>query len=188
MNTVIRTISFPSGQRLELVSGDLTEEQVDAIVNAANSHLAHGSGVAGAIVRRGGRGIQVESDAWVQAHGPVSHAEPAYTGAGRLPSRYVIHAVGPRWGSGEEDDKLAAAVRGSLALADRLGLASLSIPPISTGIFGFPRERAARIFRSTIAGYFEEHPQSGLSQVRVAIIDRETLEIFEREFGRLDEG
>src|SRR5512146_11618 len=110
MNTIIRTISYPSGQRLELVSGDLTEEQVDAIVNAANSHLAHGGGVAGAIVRRGGPSIQAESDAWVHKHGPVTHAEPAYTGAGRLPCRYVIHAVGPIWGAGDEDGKLADAV------------------------------------------------------------------------------
>ena len=179
MNTITQTIHFPPGQRLELVHGDIIEERVDAIVNAANQHLAHGGGVAGAILRKGGSMIQRESEAWVRAKGPVSHAAPAYTRAGALPCRYVIHAVGPVWGEGDEDQKLAAAVKGSLALADELKLVSLAMPPISTGIFGFPRERAAAIFKTTIAAYFEEHPQSGLNLVRFTIIDDQTLQIFE---------
>ena len=89
--------TYPSGQRLEIVQGDITGETVDAIVNAANSHLQHGAGVAGAILRRGGYQIQQESLEWVRQHGPVTHAEPAYTSAGKLPCRYVIHAVGPVW-------------------------------------------------------------------------------------------
>ncbi len=179
MNIIIQTIQWPSGQRLELVHGDLTEEHVDAMVNAANQHLAHGGGVAGAIVRKGGPIIQVESQAWVREHGLVSHAAPAFTRAGRLPCQYIIHAVGPVWGEGDEDQKLAAAVTGSLALADELKLASLAMPPISTGIFGFPKERAARIFLNTIADYFENHPQSGLQLIRFTIIDLETLRVFE---------
>ena len=83
---------------LRLVQGDITERDTDAIVNAANSFLQHGGGVAGAISRRGGLVIQRESDAWVSEHGPVSHAEPAVTWGGSLPCRYVIHAVGPVWG------------------------------------------------------------------------------------------
>jgi O-acetyl-ADP-ribose deacetylase (regulator of RNase III) len=137
MNQLVRSITYPSGQTLELIHGDLTEERVDAIVNAANKWLAHGGGVAGAIVRKGGLTIQVESDAWVKVLGPVSHETPAYTGARQLPCRYVIHAVGPVWGAGDEDRSLAAAIRESLVLADQLDLASLSLPPISTGIFGF---------------------------------------------------
>ena len=179
MNTTIHTRRFPGGQELELVFGDLTEEHVDAIVNAANQHLAHGGGVAGAIVRKGGRVIQQESNEWVRTHGPVSHEAPAYTGAGKLPCRYVIHAVGPVWGEGDEDRKLAAAVTGSLAFAERLGLASLSLPPISTGIFGFPKDRAAIIFRSAIEAYFEANTQSSLKLVRMTIIDEQTLHIFE---------
>lgn len=179
MTTVIFSQNFSSGQKLELVQGDLTNQQVDAIVNAANQYLAHGGGVAGAIASKGGPIIQQESEAWIRDHGLVSHSAPAYTGAGRLPSKYVIHAVGPRWGDGDEDRKLAAAITGSLALADKLGLASLAMPPISTGIFGFPKERAASIFKDTISDYFLNYPQSGLKLVRMTIFDRETLQIFE---------
>ena len=78
MSDIIADILLPSGQRVQVVVGDLTEENVDAIVNAANAHLQHGGGVAGAILRRGGLQIQRESDAWVREHGPVSHADPAY--------------------------------------------------------------------------------------------------------------
>jgi O-acetyl-ADP-ribose deacetylase (regulator of RNase III) len=94
----------------------------------------------------------------------------------------VIHAVGPRWGSGDEDAKLAAAVRGSLVQAERLGLASLAIPPISTGIFGFPKQRAARIFLQELRDYFERNPHSGLAQVRLTIYDEETLAVFRQEW------
>jgi O-acetyl-ADP-ribose deacetylase (regulator of RNase III) len=179
MNTVILTINLLSGRKLELVHGDLTVEHVDAIVNAANRYLSHGAGVAGAIQKRGGPTIRQESEAWVRTHGPVSHEAPAYTRAGRLPCRYVIHAVGPVWGDGDEDAKLAAAVTGSLTLADELNLNSVAIPPISTGIFGFPKVRAARIFKDAITAYFEAHPQSGLELVRFTIIDVETLRVFE---------
>ena len=182
MNEVLETRIFPSGQRLDLVSGDLTLETVDAVVNAANAYLRHGGGVAGAIVRRGGPEIQAESDLWVQQHGPVSHSKPAYTGAGQLPCRFVIHAVGPIWGQGNEDEKLIQAITGSLLLADRLGCVSLAMPPISTGIFGFPKERAARLFFEAIEAFFASHPGSKLIQVRLTIIDESTLAIFRRDF------
>jgi O-acetyl-ADP-ribose deacetylase len=118
MSEIVFTHRFETGQQLEITQGDLTEEQVDAIVNAANNQLAHGGGVAGAISRKGGPQIQAESSEWVRRHGPVSHDQPAYTSAGRLPARYVIHAVGPVWGAGDEDRKLEEAVRGSLETAE----------------------------------------------------------------------
>lgn len=178
MNTVLREYKFPAGQMLQLVQGDLTQETVEAIVNAANSHLQHGGGVAGAIVRRGGMEIQRQSDAWVRQHGPVSHAEPAYTGAGSLPCKYVIHAVGPVWGEGDEDKKLAEAIAGSLRLADHLKLASIAFPAISTGIFGFPKERAAGVIYQTIQDYFENNPASSLKQVRLTLFDQPTIQAF----------
>jgi O-acetyl-ADP-ribose deacetylase (regulator of RNase III) len=178
MNQVLQDRTYPNDKLLQLVQGDLTEESVDAIVNAANAHLQHGAGVAGAIVRRGGPQVQADSSAWVRQHGPVTHEEPAYTRAGNLPCRYVIHAVGPVWGEGEEDAKLAAAVRGSLRLADQLSLASLALPAISTGIYGFPKPRAARIILSTIEAYFAQNPISGLHHVRVVLYDRPTLDVF----------
>lgn len=170
--------TLPTGQVLEIVQGDLTEETVDAIVNAANAQLAHGGGVAAAIVRRGGYQIQQESNDWVRKYGPVGHDKPAYTSAGALPCRYIIHAVGPVWGEGNADEKLASAVSGSLRVADELKLSSITMPAISTGIFGFPKERAAKIFFEAIHQYFKNQHSSGLTLVRITIIDTPTVEIF----------
>ena len=180
MNTLLHEYKLPAEQALQLIEGDLTQENVDAIVNAANSQLRHGGGVAGAIVRRGGMEIQKQSDAWVHQHGLVSHANPAYTRAGNLPCQYVIHAVGPVWGEGNEDAKLADAITGSLRLADQLKLTSIAFPAISTGIFGFPKERAAKIIVQTIRQYFEDKPASSLKQVRLTIIDQPTIQAFTR--------
>lgn len=174
--TTSRTIT--GGRRLEILRGDITAENVDAIVNAANELLMHGGGVAAAIARRGGPSIQEESDRWVREHGPVTHENPAYTGGGNLPARYVIHAVGPVWGSGDEDRKLAAAVRGGLTRADELKLTSIALPAISTGIFGFPVERAARIFMTTIDAYFKDRPNSSLETIRLILFDSPTHDAF----------
>jgi O-acetyl-ADP-ribose deacetylase len=175
---VIRQYKFLNGAEMQLVQGDITAEGVDAIVNAANSRLQHGGGVAGAISRNGGPSVQKESNDWLRMHGPVSHDRPAYTGGGNLPCRYIIHAVGPVWGEGDEDAKLAAAVAGSLAVADELGVKTLSLPAISTGIFGFPKERAARIIYQTIQEYLLLHPSGSLAQVRLVLYDQPTLDVF----------
>jgi O-acetyl-ADP-ribose deacetylase len=187
MNTVITSNLYPGGQKLEIVQGDITQEPSDAIVNAANNRLQHGGGVAGMISRRGGPQIQIESDAWVRQHGPVTHARPAYTSAGSLPCRYIIHAVGPVWGEGDEDSKLRAAVRGSLELADQLKLSSLAMPAISTGIFGFPKELAARISYEAIETYFKQQPAgSSLRVVRIILFDPEAVDAFTSEFEKKD--
>jgi O-acetyl-ADP-ribose deacetylase (regulator of RNase III) len=178
MNRVILQTDLKGGMLLQLVEGDLTVEAVDAIVNAANSQLQHGCGVAGAISRRGGPQMQEESDAWVRQHGPVAHERPAYTSGGWLPCRYVIHAVGPIWGSGDEVAKLAAAVRGALWRAEELKIGSLALPPISTGIFGFPKERAAMVILVAIKDYCDEMPPVYLQKVRLTIIDQPTLDVF----------
>jgi len=175
---------LPGDRHLILVQGDLTEEKVDAIVNAANAHLAHGGGVAGAIVRRGGAKIQAESDAWVRQNGLVSHAQPALTGGGRLPCCYVIHAVGPVWGEGDEDEKLKQAILGALALASEHRLASLAMPALSTGIFGFPKARAARLIVESVVDYLSSHPQSSLREVRLVLYDQPSLDEFTAEFRR----
>lgn len=178
LSIIIQEATLAKGLRLEIAQGDLTEEALDAIVNAANAHLWHGGGVAGAILRKGGSLIQEESNAWVREHGPVSHAHPAYTSAGKLPCLYVIHAFGPVWGEGDEDAKLAAAVSGSLSVASRLGLHSMALPAISTGIFGFPKERAARIILAAILDYIDGNPETSLKLVRLTLFDQETLEAF----------
>ena len=178
MSDIKASYTLTSRTRVEIAQGDITKEHVDAIVNAANSILAHGGGVAAAIVRAGGAVIQDESDAWVRNNGPVTHQEPAHTHAGKLPCRYVIHAVGPIWGEGEEDRKLEEAIRGSLRLAEHLELQSIAFSAISTGIFGFPKDRAARVFFQTFLEYFEENPNSPMELVRITLWDDEAVETF----------
>jgi O-acetyl-ADP-ribose deacetylase len=178
MNTIENYYVHPSGQRLEIIHGNLLTQKVDAIVNAANAHLQHGGGIAGLIVAQGGYEIQEESDAWVTKHGPVSHAEPAFTSPGSLPCKYIIHAVGPVWGEGDEDHKLEQAIAGSLRRAESLGLSSIAFPAISTGIFRFPKERAARIFMSTLQNFFEKDPLSPLNLIQIVLYDLSTFKVF----------
>ena len=177
MNTVLTEHVLSTSQILQIVQGDITTETVDAIVNAANEHLQHGGGVAWAISKKGGPAIQKESDAWIRQHGPVSHARPAWTSGGLLPAKYVIHAVGPVWGDGDEDRKLSEAVTGSLRLADELKCASIALPAISTGIFGFPKDRAANIIFSSIEKYFES-TTSNLKVVKLTLFDQATVDVF----------
>lgn len=177
MNPILAEKALPSGQTLQLVLGDITAEETDAIVNAANRHLQHGAGVAGAILRTGGPIIQQESDRWVRDHGSVTHSAPAWTSAGSLPCRFVIHAVGPVWGEGEEAAKLSAAVDGSLKVAEDLGLRSIALPAISTGIFGFPIEAAAQVILKTLDDHFTHRPASALEQVRLVLLDHLSADV-----------
>lgn len=164
--------------QLELVEGDITELDVDAIVNPANEDLKLGSGVAGAIRKKGGPSIQKECD----RIGGTQVGTAVITGAGDLPHKHVIHAVGPRMGEGDEDRKLAAAVRSSLALADRHGLASVAVPAISTGAFGFPVNRCARVTLTEIHRYMQGGTKLG--RVVVCLFDEETFKSFRQELRR----
>jgi len=167
---------------LRLVSADLTGREVDAIVNAANTHLQHGGGVAGAIVRKGGQIIQDESN--TIGYVPVGGA--AITGAGRLKARFVIHAVGPRMGEGEEDAKLRKAVTSVLALATDKRFKSISMPAISAGIFGFPKDQCAKILVAGSVGFLKSNPGTTLELVEFCIVDREAFEYFKGEFANLE--
>ena len=182
MNTVSAEKKLPSDQIIQLVQGDITTEDVDAIVNAANEHLQHGGGVAWAISKKGGPAIQKESDEWIRQRGSVPHSHPAWTSGGLLPAKYVIHAVGPVWGDGDEDNKLADAVTGCLRVADELKLTSIAMPAISTGIYGFPKERAAKIIFSAIEKYFVENSSSGLKIVKLVLFDQATVDVFIRSW------
>jgi len=168
---------------VEIVNGDITKEKVDAIVNAANSHLRHGGGVAGAIVRAGGKIIQDESDEYVRKYGPVKTGEVAVTGAGDLSAKYVIHTVGPIWRGGQNKEKelLARAVRNVLKKASELRLKSISIPAISSGIFGFPKKLCAEIFANEIEDFLKNN-QSSLELIRLTNIDENTSKIFKKIF------
>ncbi len=184
----VRAHRLPSGQTIALEHGDLTEARVEAIVNAANSSLSHGGGVARAIVRRGGRAIQQESDAWVSRHGLAGHDRPALTGAGTLPARAVIHAVGPVWRGGQQDEpaQLRAAYTSALELAHAQGFASVAFPSISTGIFGFPVAQGAQIALRAALDFLAAHPDSPVREVRFVLIDAPTLRVFETEFAKIE--
>jgi O-acetyl-ADP-ribose deacetylase (regulator of RNase III) len=166
---------------LRLVSADLTERDVDAIVNAANSRLQHGGGVAGAIVRKGGRVIQEESDRI--GHVPVGGA--AITTGGELKARYVIHAVGPRMGEGNEDNKLKSAINSVLDLASEERLKSISVPAISAGIFGFPKDRCAKILVGETVAFLKNKPECSLEMVELCISDLEAFDFFKGEFEKI---
>ncbi len=168
------------GTKIEVIKGDLTEEGTEAIVNAANSYLRHGGGVAGAIVRKGGCIIQEESD----RIGYVPVGKAAITGAGNLKAKYVIHAVGPKWGEGEEDKKLESAVFNVLSLAAGKGIKSLSLPAISTGIFGFPKDRGVEIILNTIKKFIEDNPNK-IELIRCVSIDKTTADIFNEKLIKL---
>jgi len=163
------------------VQGDLTERDIDAIVNAANSYLQHGGGVAGAIVRKGGQVIQEESN----KIGFVPVGDAAITGAGKLPCKYVIHAVGPRMGEGDEDNKLRNAVLNSFRLASEKGVKSISLPAISSGIFGFPKDRYAEILVREALHYIKETPKSSFKLIEFYVYDVLTMEYFKKEFDKI---
>lgn len=177
MNTVFLSYNLPTGQIILLLQGDITNEAVDAIVNAANEDLQHGGGVAWAISKKGGAAIQNESNDWIHQHGQVSHSHPAWTSGGLLPSKFVIHAVGPVWGDCDEDLKLEQAVTGSLRVANELRCESIAFPAISTGIFGFPKDRAAGIIYSAIDNYFKGN-KSKINTVKLVLFDQATLDVF----------
>lgn len=163
---------------LELVQGDITDLDVDVIVNAANQHLQLGAGVAGAIRAKGGPSIQEECN----RIGGTPVGTAVMTGAGHLRAKQVIHAVGPQMGEGDEDKKLASAVRAALALADRHGMKSIALPAISTGIFGFPLDRAARIMLTEVQRFLQGGTK--LDRVVLCLYDDEAFGIFKRELRR----
>lgn len=179
---IVRQQKLADRCSLTLVHGDITKTKVDAIVNAANAQLQHGGGVAGAISKRGGSIIQSESNAWVRKHGPITHNTPAITSAGELPCKYVIHAVGPIWGEGEEDAKLHMAVESALYLAMKERFQSIAFPAISTGIYGFPKDRGAKVILDTIIEFMNQNPDCSLTWVEIVLIDEPSVETFKVEF------
>ncbi len=163
---------------LELVEGDITEMATDAIVNAANAQLILGVGVAGAIKRKGGPSIQQECN----KIGGTFVGGAVITTAGKLKAKYVIHAVGPRMGEGDEDAKLESATLNSLQIADKHNLKSISFPAISAGIFGFPIERCAEIMLRTTIEYLKA--KTGLQRVVFCLFGKESYTVFETALKR----
>lgn len=183
MSEVVTEQVVGRGKLIQVCKGDLTAENTDAIVNAANGSLSHGGGVAGAIVRRGGSQIQQESDRWVQVKGRVPTGQVAVTSAGSLSCGHVIHAVGPVWHGGDQGEEalLESAAGNALRAASDLQLESIAIPAISSGIFGFPKKRCAQILVAAARSFFDTNPTTSLKTVKFTNIDDETVRIFQQE-------
>ena len=181
MGTLKFMTALPGGKTLSLYQGDLTEERVDAIVNAANEGLVHGGGLAGAIIRKGGMEIQWESDRL----GKVKTGQAVVTGAGKLPCKWVIHAVGPVWPGNrtpeQSDVLLSTAATEALDRAREKDCKSIAFTAISSGIFGCPKDRCARVLTDALVSWAANNPGNAPNQLRFTIIDDETLGHFERE-------
>lgn len=163
--------------RIECIIGDITKVAVDAIVNAANSSLLGGGGVDGAIHRAGGSAILEDCKKIITRQGGCRTGEAVITTAGKLPARYVIHTVGPVWGGGhqQEEEKLADCYRNSLQLAVDNNCKTIAFPNISTGVYHFPKDRAARIAVSTVSGFVKA--KFAFDRVLFVCFDKENYEL-----------
>lgn len=174
-------IHIPIGGRaLVLLTGDITLQEADAIVNAANSSLMGGGGVDGAIHRAGGPAILAECREYRKSHPPLPAGSAIATAAGELPARYVIHTVGPVWYGGNrgEPDTLARCHRETMRVADELKLASIAFPAISTGAFGYPVHLAAEIAVRSVTDALASG--NYVQEVRFVLFDERTLAAFTR--------
>ena len=160
------------------VQADLTKLEVDAVVNAANEHLHHGGGVAAALARAGGPSVQRESHAWVDQHGPVQPGQAAVTTAGDMPAAHVIHVVGPRYRSGQDNPGLLSqAVHAALEAAADSGATSVALPAISAGIFGYPPAEATKVIAQACAEWLGAHPGT-LGTVLLVGYDQQSAQLF----------
>jgi O-acetyl-ADP-ribose deacetylase (regulator of RNase III) len=179
-------IDFPHGKKLRFVIGDITKIPVAAIVNAANSRLAGGGGVDGAIHRAGGPAIMRELDGIRASAGGCPTGSAVVTGAGSLPAQFVFHAVGPvyRDGTAGEPEQLANCYRKCLELASQLGVRSISFPAISAGLYGYPLEEAAGIALETIAAQLLD-PDCPVEDVLLVLFDQRTYRVYSRVAARI---
>ena len=177
---LIDEIRISNDKIIRLIKGDITQQNVDVIVNPANSYLKHGGGVAGAIVRKGGKIIQIESD----KIGFVPVGSSVITTSGELPCEAIIHTVGPKMGEGNEDFKLSKSIHSCLSLASENSYKNISIPAISSGIFGFPKDRCANILLDESIKFLQNNNTS-IEIIEFCIIDDETLFHFKMKFKKL---
>jgi O-acetyl-ADP-ribose deacetylase len=171
-------------ERIRVIEGDLTELAVDAIVNAANSSLLGGGGVDGAIHRAAGSKLLAEC----RTLGGCPTGEARITGGYDLPAKHVIHTVGPVWEGGRrgEDEDLANCYRNSLALAVQHGLKTIAFPAISTGVYGFPLDRATKIAVREVKQFLEGHPE--IEQVTFCCFSSDASALYEAEVAKSGKG
>ncbi|HET9747204.1 MAG TPA: O-acetyl-ADP-ribose deacetylase [Chitinophagaceae bacterium] len=165
--------------KIELIKGDITKVKVDAIVNAANSTLMGGGGVDGAIHRAAGPAMLEECEKIVRKQGGCKTGEAVITTGGDLPAKYVIHTVGPVWHGGrqKEPELLAACYKNSLKLAVENKISSLAFPNISTGVYGYPKQEAAKIAIQTVTGFLKEN--DFIDKVYFICFDQENYQLYE---------
>ncbi len=164
--------------QITVVEGDLTIQDVDVIVNAANAKLLHGGGVAAAIARAGGSIVDEESQAWVQANGPVGPGTAAVTSAGNMPASDVVHVVGPVYAPGRDNEHmLRMAVRAALDTAQHLGASTVAMPAISAGIYGYPVEEATAVIADTVRSWLIDNP-GVFAEVRLVAFGTDTADGF----------
>ncbi len=165
--------------RIDVIQGDITKQDVDVIVNAANAYLAHGGGVAAAIAAAGTPEVATESRAWVDEHGPVLPGAAAVTSAGSMPADHVVHVVGPIYQDDQDNEALLTqAVRAALDAADGLGAKSIALPAISAGIFGYPADDACRVIVRTVEAWLSDG--GDVNEVRLVAFDDATFDHFRR--------
>jgi putative ATPase len=168
---------------ITVVEGDLTVQDVDALVNAANEQLAHGGGVAAALVAAGGHDVQAESSHWVERNGQLTPGRAAVTGAGAMPSKWVIHVAGPRFGPDQDNESLLAiAVTAALDTAEELGARTVALPAISAGIFGYPLDDACRVIARACRDWDDVHPGI-LEEIRLVGRDADAAAAFAAAIG-----
>lgn len=169
--------------RIIVIMGDITDMAVEGIVNAANTHLVLGSGVAGAVRKKGGPSIQTECDEL----GPIPLGEAAVTGGGALKARYVIHAAGMHPGGGVSMESLADATWNSLKRAQEKGMRSIAFPAIGTGVGGFPVGECARVMIKTVRDYLKES-DTGIREIYFVLFDEPAWRVFENELNGVKDG
>ena len=173
---------------IEIVHGDITTERVDAITNAANEDLWLGGGVAGSINSKAGPEVDEHCKQYRREHGKVPVGEVMVTTAGRLPCTFVIHAVGPEFREGQpNEDMLKHTIHSILAKAEEFGLQTISIPGISSGIYGFPTNECALIMLTAVGEHLQVTPTTSLRQVRLINIDQDTVNYFSVRFDMMRE-
>ncbi|HUJ88024.1 MAG TPA: macro domain-containing protein [Burkholderiales bacterium] len=180
---ILAELAFPAGRMFQVVRGDLLKEPVDAIVNPANGHLAHGGGVAGIISRAAGPALQAECERIVRERGPLPTGSAVVSGAGKLPFKGVIHAVGPRQGEGDEEQKLVRALGAAFRCAHEAGWGALSFPAVSSGIFAVPLPVCARAYDSAVRAWYEAQPAGPLGLIRLCLRDEPVIEAVLAELG-----
>jgi len=183
--TLVKQLDFPGGGRFQVVIYDLLYEPVDCIVNAANGGLSHGGGIAAAISKAAGPALDKECDAIIREKGRVPIGGAVVTTAGNLPFKGVIHVVGPRLGSGDEEGKIVTTLDSAFSLANEKGWTSLSFPGISSGIFSVPLPVCARAYIRAVKEFFQrDHGREfRLKTIRLCLLKGALLEAVKKELG-----